>query len=104
MATKQSIEFGKLFSEKFTSPILEIGSKIYDEYEQYSPKNISDKVGSYIGIDISDGEGVDLVVDFSEIDIVRKLGWVNKFNTIHCHCVLEHVPDIFTFSKISKKH
>lgn len=99
MATKQSIEFGKLFSEKFTSPILEIGSKIYDEYEQYSPKNISDKIGSYVGIDISDGEGVDLVVDFSEIDVVQKLGWVNKFNTIHCHCVLEHVPDIFTFSK-----
>ncbi len=99
MATRQTIEFGKLFSEKFMSPILEIGSKIYDDYEQFSPKNISDNIESYIGIDISEGEGVDLVVDFSEVDIIKKLGWVNKFNTIHCHCVLEHIPDIFTFSK-----
>ena len=41
-------------------------------------KNISEKVGSYVGIDISDGKGVDLVVDFSEVGIVQKLGWVKN--------------------------
>ena len=99
MATKQTIKFGKLHSSEFFEPVLEIGSKIYPNYTQFSPRTINPQNNDYLGIDIAEGEGVDLIVNFSEIGIVQKLGWEDKFNTIHCHCILEHVPDIFTFSK-----
>jgi len=99
MATKQTIEFGRMHSIKFLEPILEIGSKVHPQYIQYSPRSLHSGHVDYLGIDIEAGEGVDKIVDFSKTDIVEKLGWEKKFNTIHCHCILEHVPDIFTFSK-----
>ena len=99
MATKQIIEFGKLHSSVFFEPVLEIGSKIYPNYTQFSPKTINSQNSDYLGIDIAEGSGVDQIVNFSEKGIVQKLGWEDRFNTIHCHCILEHVPDIFTFSK-----
>ena len=103
MATKQTIEFGRAHSKKFLDPILEIGSKIHPQYTQYSPRSFHSKHINYLGIDIETGEGVDKVVDFSKAGIVETLGWENKFNTIHCHCVLEHVPDIFTLAKNIEK-
>ena len=99
MATKQIIEFGKLHSSVFFEPVLEIGSKIYPNYTQFSPRTINSQNSDYLGIDIAEGSGVDQIVNFSEKGIVQKLGWEDRFNTIHCHCILEHVPDIFTFSK-----
>ena len=108
MAIKQTINLGNRYSEYFKEPILEIGSKIYSNYKQFSPRIIHEDNISYIGIDIEKGNGVDKIVDLSlNNNIIEELGWQEKFNTIHCHCVLEHVLDIFKFSnnisKILKK-
>ena len=108
MATKQTINLGNRYSEDFKEPILEIGSKINSNYKQFSPRIIHEDNISYIGIDIEKGNGVDKIVDLSlNNNIIEELGWQEKFNTIHCHCVLEHVLDIFKFSnnisKILKK-
>lgn len=100
MATKQTINFGKNHLELFNPPFLEIGSKIYQEYNQYCPRSILDyDVIDYIGIDIEEGKNVDLVCDFSQKGIVDDLNWREKYSTIHCHCVLEHVADIFSFAQ-----
>ena len=100
MATKQTIRFGELNSQLFKPPFLEIGSKTYSEYDQFNPRSIVNcKDNEYYGIDIEAGNNVDMICDFSKEGIVEKLHWENKYNTIHCHCVLEHVLDIFSFTK-----
>lgn len=105
MATEAIIKFGRKHKNLFSAPYLEIGSKIQDSYTQYTPKDIHILSNSkdYIGIDIEDGDNVDLVIDLSKEGIIEKLNWNKKFMTIHCHCVLEHVADIFTMSKNIQK-
>jgi len=100
MATQQTISLGKKYLQFFKEPVLEIGSKFWPEYIQYSPRDLHNENTDYIGIDIEEGSGVDRILDLSSKKTnVKKLGWEEKFNTIHCHCVLEHITDIFTFSK-----
>ena len=104
MATKQTINLGNRYSEYFKEPILEIGSKIHSSYKQFSPRIFHKDNIDYIGIDIEEGNGVDKVVDLSlNNNIIEELGWKERFNTIHCHCVLEHVLDIFKFSSSISK-
>ena len=104
MATKQFIKLGKQFKTTFKEPILEIGSKIWPGYENVSPRVLHDKNSDYIGIDVEDGKGVDHVIDLSSKTLnIDEIGWEKKFNTIHLHCILEHVADIFTFSKNIEK-
>ncbi len=52
----------------------------------------------YVGIDIEPGEGVDSVLDLCRDETVSILG-EERFGTVHCHCVLEHVPDIFGITR-----
>jgi hypothetical protein len=101
MATDSVIEFGRRYSHLFESPILEVGSKIQPGYRQRRPREIHNEeipAGHWLGIDIQAGEGVDAVLDLG------KPGEVNRFNsrrfrTIHCHCVLAHVLDIFVMAQ-----
>ena len=44
------------------------------------------------------GEGVDQVCDLTAPGGSRRLG-PGRFCTIHCHCVLEHVPDVFGMAR-----
>ena len=104
MATKQIISLGKRYPKLLKEPILEIGSKVWPGYQNVSPRVIHNNTCDYFGIDVEDGEGVDKVVDLSSKQLnIEDLGWENKFNTIHLHCVLEHIADIFTFSKNVEK-
>jgi SAM-dependent methyltransferase len=100
MATKQTIQHFQKFSDLLHGPCLEIGSLIDPSYTQYKPIAIhgNNIPNEYIGIDIFDGEGVDHVVNLCKEEELGKLP-INKFSTIHCHYVMEHVTDIFSMAK-----
>jgi len=100
MATEAIIHFGRERKLLFSGPYLEIGSKIQPGYINFSPKEIHDHIDDtdWIGIDIEAGLNVDKIVDLSILGIVEELGWKGKFGTIHCHCIMEHVPHIFNMA------
>jgi SAM-dependent methyltransferase len=73
------------------SPILDIGSKNYDNTQDFRKLFPG---AEYVGVDLEDGEGVDVVLDMtSDFEkIKRKLG-NRRFNTVFCFSVLEHCRD-----------
>ncbi len=81
------------------SNVLEIGSKFYDTstFNDFR-KLCSDKGVEYVGADLSEGKNVDIVLDFtlSSLAVNQKLN--QKFNTVICCSVMEHVKDIFAFA------
>ncbi len=97
MANVAVINFGRTKRALLSGPYLEIGSKIQTTYMQFSPRDIHDPAEAldWIGIDIEEGLGVDKIVDLSIPGMVQELGWTGRFGTVHCHCVLAHVPNIF---------
>ncbi|PWI31496.1 hypothetical protein DI383_02170 [Flavobacteriaceae bacterium LYZ1037] len=104
MATKQTIDHFSKYSKELLGPILEIGSLINLGYEQFLPKDIHSEIleDTYVGIDIFQGEGVDYVVDITKKGALEMLPF-KKFKTIHCHYVMEHVPNIFEMAKSIEK-
>jgi len=100
MATHSILMFGERHRDLFRPPILEVGSRLQPSYTQYSPRSLHPETSQsdYVGIDIEAGEGVDLVLDLTQAAEVDRLGR-NRFKTIHCHCVLEHVPEVWTFAR-----
>jgi len=91
MATRAIIEFGKRHAGLFEGPVLEVGSKHQAGYEQWSPRDLHKGIDgdAYLGVDIEPGDGVDLVADLTVDPLPDR-----QFRTIHCHCVLEHVPQV----------
>jgi len=99
MATKPTIDYFIKFRDELKEPVLEIGSLIDPSYLQYSPRQLhNSNVKDYTGIDIFEGEGVDLVANLTKAEDINILQG-KKFKTIHCHYVFEHVTDIFTMAK-----
>jgi SAM-dependent methyltransferase len=77
------------------SPILEIGSKFYNLETSINYRSIFPQ-HEYFGLDISDGQNVDLVVDIT-IPFGELAERINnkRFRTIICNSVLEHVDNIY---------
>lgn len=101
MATKAIINFGIKNRSLFKGPILEIGSLIDSSYNQELPKSINPDIMEYIGIDIFEGECVDRIVNLCK-DAEVPAEWEQDggyFSAVHCHCVLEHVPDVFSMAR-----
>jgi hypothetical protein len=98
MATTSTMHFGEQNKNLFQAPVLEIGALLTDSYFQETPRTIHKDVKDYVGIDIFPGNGVDRVLNLCHTEEIPA-DWKNHFNTIHCHCVLEHVTDIFTMSR-----
>jgi hypothetical protein len=90
--------FVKENAENFEGPYLEVGSKDYGSTQDL--RSIFLSQGKYIGIDMREGKGVDLVLDlthdFEEID--RKLKG-ERFGTIFCLSVMEHCAQPFIMAK-----
>ena len=79
-------------------PVLEIGSKFYDSTTSIDYRKIC-AGAAYTGVDLSEGENVDKVIDFtSDINSIRET-LNGTFNTIICCSVMEHVKDIYAFAK-----
>lgn len=83
--------------DRIRGPILEIGSKKYSNSTFMNYRKLFNNL-DYTGIDLSEGENVDLIIDLTEDfnTIEKKIN--RKYNTIICCSVLEHVKDIFRFS------
>ena len=74
-------------------PILEIGSKDYWNTQNF--RSIFPNF-EYIGVDMEDGKGVDVIIDFTDdLDIIKNKLNKKKFNTIFCFSVLEHCKNPF---------
>jgi len=90
--------FVRKYVELFKGPFLEVGSKDYG-----STQNLrflfADK-DDYIGIDMEDGPGVDVVLDITEdFGQIDKRLCGQRFGTIFCLSVLEHCEQPFKMAE-----
>ena len=78
-------------------PILEVGSR---DYGNTPDLRALFPTATYLGVDLSEGKGVDLVLDlagdFSRVDAALAGA---RFNTVICFSVLEHVANPFKMSE-----
>jgi len=85
-------------SEQFEGPFLEVGSKDYGTTQDL--RSLFSTGNEYVGVDMEDGPGVDIVIDltgdFKQVD--AKLG-NKRFGTIFCLSVLEHCEDPFKMAQ-----
>jgi len=73
--------------EKALPPVLEVGSRnVNGTVRDHFPQG----KGQYVGLDMREGQGVDLVADVVEDDWLAK---VKPVNTVVCTETLEHVTD-----------
>ncbi|MBN2180324.1 MAG: methyltransferase domain-containing protein [Sedimentisphaerales bacterium] len=94
MGDINQLTFIRKYSGIFNGPYLEVGSKDYGSTQNL--RSLFSGGGEYIGIDMEDGPGVDIVLDmtadFNKIDV--KLG-KKRFGSIFCLSVLEHCDNPF---------
>jgi len=83
--------------------VLEVGSRRYKEHAFLNLRELSEKqpkIKGFLGCDISAGENVDIITDLAQpFDEISESFGHQKFDTIFCISVLEHIPDIFSASK-----
>lgn len=86
--------FIKKYLRRFAGPYLEVGSKDYGNTQDI--KALFPHTEKYIGTDMEEGKGVDIVLDLAEdiSAINAKLGR-DRFGTIFCLSVLEHCENPF---------
>ena len=93
MGDYNQLDFILKHKAEFAGPFLEIGSKDYGSTEDLRSLFPEDE---YVGVDLSSGKGVDVVLDFTrpfeEIDAALK---GQRFGTIFCLSVLEHCEQPF---------
>jgi SAM-dependent methyltransferase len=92
MGDLNQLDFARRHRDLFRLPALEVGSKDYGNTQNLrSLLGAGGGGGDYVGIDLDDGDGVDVVLDltadFAEVD--SALGH-RRFSTIFCLSVLEH--------------
>ncbi|GAB4137490.1 MAG: hypothetical protein Tsb009_05060 [Planctomycetaceae bacterium] len=81
-------------ADRISGPILEIGSRNYGNTQDL--RSLFSDRGEYVGIDMSDGKGVDLVLDMTEdFEVVDAALKGKRFGTIFCMSVLEHCAQPF---------
>lgn len=82
---------------------LEVGSKRYKEHAYLGLREfLAEKrpETALIGCDMSQGDGVDLVLDITAPLSAITSAFQNKaFDTVFCVSVLEHIPDVFNACK-----
>ncbi len=92
MGDFNQLNFVKANTDRFKGPYLEIGSRygMTQEMRELFPNS------EYVGIDMEEGPGVDIVVDLTEdFVIIDKVLGGRRFNTIFCLSVLEHCRNPF---------
>ncbi len=79
--------------DKIKYPILEVGSKDYGNTQDL--RSLFENA-DYVGIDMEDGDGVDVVLDLTEdFEFVERKLEGRRFRTIICFSVLEHCSNPF---------
>jgi len=86
------LNFIKTHRARFTEPCLEVGSRygLTQRIRDLFPQS------DYVGLDMEDGPGVDVVADLTEdfIHVDRVLAG-RRFNSVFCLSVLEHCKNPF---------
>jgi hypothetical protein len=78
-------------------PILEVGSKDYGSTPDF--RSLFPRL-TYVGVDMSEGKGVDLILDMTDdFDAVDARLGGRRFSTIICFSVLEHCKNPFRMSE-----
>jgi len=98
MGDENQLLYIKRYEKEFVGPYLEVGSKDYGATQVL--RSIYSDRDTYIGVDMQDGSGVDVVLNFTkkfeEIDV--KLRGI-RFGTIFCMSVLEHCEQPFKMAE-----
>ncbi len=96
MAHHNQIEFLRQNRERLHEPILLVGAKVYT-YDQFSLKTELQQLGftKVIGTDLEAGEGVDEVLDITNVNAPQLHAWESHFATIICMEVLTNVNHPF---------
>ena len=80
--------------------ILETGARRYAEHSTLDLRAAFPRAESYVGMDLEDGDGVDVVCDLRwEFPQVLSAVKGASFDTVFCISVLEHVDDVFKAAK-----
>lgn len=80
-------------------PVLEIGSRHYTSDTAINYRSLCDG-HDYIGVDMTDGVNVDVVLDFAmDTELVQERLGSRRFCTVICCSVLEHTENIFKMAK-----
>lgn len=100
MATKNQLKFLEQNRDVIKEPVLIVGSKQYD-FDKENIRTGLNKIGvsNITGIDISEGEGVDFVVDITDpkSEFIRENK--ERFGTVICMEVMTHVLNPFDAAK-----
>ncbi len=102
MGSENQLRFIERHAQRFEGPFLETGSKDYGNTQDLRAlfSNHAEGDAGYVGVDMFDGPGVDVVADlagnFDEIDAA--LGG-RRFGTIFCLSVLEHCQNPFRMAE-----
>jgi hypothetical protein len=98
MGDKNQLWFIQTHIEEFEGPYLEVGSKDYGSTQNI--RSLFSSEETYIGVDISEGKGVDLVVDFTDdFDIIDQRLGGKRFGSIFCFSVMEHCEQPFKMAE-----
>lgn len=93
MGSPNDIVYLKKVYPKANGPVLEIGSKIVSVSE--FRENYTDV--EYVGVDLEEGPGVDVVCDLTKEDNLLPK---NYFDLVICCSVFEHTPTPWLMSKV----
>ena len=101
MGNRNQFEWVRRHRNLIAGPVLEIGSRHYKPGSGSSIDYRSLCNGcEYLGVDLSDGANVDLVLDLTE-DFARVDAALDgkRFKTVICCSVLEHVRNVFAMAQ-----
>ena len=98
MGDENQLVYIKKFEKEFTGPYLEVGSKDYGGGQAL--RSIFKNRDTYIGVDMQEGSGVDVVLNFTQQfrEIDAKLNGA-RFGTIFCMSVMEHCEQPFKMAE-----
>lgn len=98
MGDINQLTFVKNHREELKGPFLEVGSKDYGSTQDLH--SVFASKGEYIGVDMSAGPGVDIVLDMTKDFVIIDDAIKNmRFGTVFCLSVLEHCHKPFNMAE-----
>lgn len=97
MGDVNQLLFVESIADRLEGPVLEVGSRDYGNTQNFRALF---KGTEYLGIDMQDGPGVDLVLDLTaDFDSLEQALGGRRFGLIICMSVLEHCRDPFKMAR-----
>ena len=98
MGDRNQLIFIRRYADQLDGPFLEVGSKDYGSTQDL--RNLFADRDKYIGVDMEDGPGVDIVLDFTrDFEKLDSNLYGQRFGTIFCLSVLEHCEQPFKMAE-----